>query len=144
MRSARHVARMGERRGAYRVLVGRPERKKPLGRPRRRWKDNIKMSLQEVGCWGMDWIELARDWERWRALENAVMKLRVPLYSYCCLCTCILIFRPSILKVAYILLLLSMYPYCCLCILIVRPCILKVVYIFLLFSMYSYCPSMYS
>jgi hypothetical protein len=64
MRSAGHVARMGERRVTYRVLVGRPERKKPLGRPRRRWEDNIEMGLQEVGCEGMDWIDLARDWDR--------------------------------------------------------------------------------
>ena len=59
MRWAGHVARMGERRGAFRVLVGKPEGKKPLGRPRRRWEDNIKMDLQEVGCEFMDWIELA-------------------------------------------------------------------------------------
>ena len=61
MRWARNVARMGERRGVYRVLVGKPERKRPLARPRRRWEDNIKMDLQEVGCGGMDWIELAQD-----------------------------------------------------------------------------------
>jgi hypothetical protein len=60
MRFAEHVARMGKRRGAYRVLVGRPEERRPLGRPRRRWEDNIKMDLQEVG-WGMDWINLAQD-----------------------------------------------------------------------------------
>ena len=59
MRLAGHVARMGERRGVYRVLVGKPEGKRPLGRPRRRWEDTIKMNLQEVGCGGMDWIELA-------------------------------------------------------------------------------------
>jgi hypothetical protein len=58
--------------------VGKPEGKRPLGRPRRRWKDNIKMDLQEVGCGGMDWIDLARDKDRWRALVNAVMNLRVP------------------------------------------------------------------
>jgi hypothetical protein len=63
---------MGEGTGVYRVLVGKPERKTPLGRPRRRWKDNIKMDLQEVGYGGMDWIELAQDRDRWRALVNAV------------------------------------------------------------------------
>jgi len=67
-----------ERRGVYRVLVGKPEGKRPLGRPRRRWEDNIKMDLQEVGCGGMDWIELAEDRDRWRALVYAVMNLRVP------------------------------------------------------------------
>ena len=69
---------MGKRRGMYRVLVGKPEGKRPLGRPRCRWEDNIKMDLQEVGCGGMDWIELAQDRDRWRALVNAVMKLWVP------------------------------------------------------------------
>ena len=64
MRWAGHVARLGERRGVYRVLVGKPEGKRPLGRPRRRWEDNIKMDLQEVGCGGMDWIELAQDREQ--------------------------------------------------------------------------------
>ena len=78
MRWAGHVARMGERRGVYRVLVGKPEGKRPLGRPRRRWDDNIKMDLEEVGCGGMDWIELAQDRGRWRALVSAVMNLRVP------------------------------------------------------------------
>jgi len=68
---------MGERRCVYRVLVGNPEGKKPLGRHRRRWEDNIKMDVQEVGCGGMEWIELARDWDRWRALVNAVMNHRV-------------------------------------------------------------------
>ena len=72
-----HVARMGEKRGVYRVLVGKPEGKRPLGRPRRSWKDNIKMDLQEVGCGGMDWIELAQNRGKWRALVNAVMNLRV-------------------------------------------------------------------
>ena len=73
-----HVARMGERRGVYRVLVGKSEGKRPLGRPRRRWEDNIKMYLQEVECEGMDWIDLAQDRDSWRALVNAVMNLRVP------------------------------------------------------------------
>jgi len=76
MRWVGHVARMGEWRGVYSVLVGKPEGKRPLGRPRRRWEDNIKMDLQEVGLWGMDWIELAQDRDRWRAFVNAVMNLR--------------------------------------------------------------------
>jgi hypothetical protein len=67
----------GEERGVYRVLVEKPEGKRPLGRPRRRWGDNIRMNLQEVGCGGMDWIGLAQDRERWRAIVNAVMNLRV-------------------------------------------------------------------
>ena len=78
MRWAGHVARMGEGRGAYRVLVGKPEGKRPLGRPRRRWVDNIRMDLQEVGCGYMDWIGLAKDRDRWRTLVSAVMNLRVP------------------------------------------------------------------
>jgi hypothetical protein len=73
-----HVAVMGEGRGVYRVLVGNPEGKIPLGTPRHRWEDNIKMDLQEVGCSGMDWIRLAHDRDRWQALVNAVMNLRVP------------------------------------------------------------------
>jgi len=72
------MARMGEGRGVYRVLVGKPEGKRPLGRPRHRWEDNIKMDLLAVGCGGMDWIELAQDRDRWRALVNAVINLRVP------------------------------------------------------------------
>ena len=75
---AGHVAHMGERRGVYRVLVGKPEGKRPLGRPKHRWEDNIKMDLQEVGSGGMYWIELAQDRDRWRALVNAVMNLQVP------------------------------------------------------------------
>jgi len=78
MRWAGYVVRMGERRGVYRVLVGKPKGKRPLGRPRFRWEDNIKMDLQEVGCEGMDWIELAQDKDRWRVLVNAVMNIRVP------------------------------------------------------------------
>ena len=75
---AGHVARMGEGRGVYRVLVGKPEGKRPMGRPRRRWVDNIRMGLQEVGCGYMDWIGLAQDRDRWRTLVSAVMNLRVP------------------------------------------------------------------
>jgi len=78
MRWAGHVARMGERRGIYRVLVGKPEEKRPLGRPGRRWEDNIKMDLQEEGCGDVKWIKLAQDSDRWRELVNAVMNLRVP------------------------------------------------------------------
>jgi len=78
MRWAWHVARMGEARGVYRVLVGKPEGKRQLGRPRRRWEDNIKMDLQEVGCRPMDWIELAQDVDRCRVLVNAIMSIRVP------------------------------------------------------------------
>jgi len=78
MRWAGHVAHKEEGRGMYRVLVGKPEGKRPLGRPWRRWKDNIKMDLQEVGCEGMDWIELAQDRDRWQALVNAVLNLQVP------------------------------------------------------------------
>jgi hypothetical protein len=73
-----HVACIGERRGVHRVLVGKPEGRRPLGKPRRRWEDNIKMDLQEVGCEGMDRIKLALDRDRWQALVNAVMKLWVP------------------------------------------------------------------
>jgi len=68
----------GERRGIYRVLVGKPEGKRPLGRARHRWEDNIKMDLQEVRCGGIDWIKLVQDSERWQALVNVVMNLRVP------------------------------------------------------------------
>ena len=78
MRWAGHVARMGERRGVYGVLVGKPEGKRSLGRPRLRWEDNIKMDHQEVGCVGMDWIELAKDRDSCRALVSAVIYLRVP------------------------------------------------------------------
>ena len=70
---------MGKRRGVYRVVMGKPQGKRILGRPRRGWEDSIKMDLQEVGCGGMDWIELAQDRDRWRALVNVAMNLRVPL-----------------------------------------------------------------
>ena len=69
---------MGKGRGVYRVLVGKPKGKRQLGRPRRSWEDTIKMDLQEVGCGGMDWIEVAQDRERWRALVNALMNHWVP------------------------------------------------------------------
>jgi hypothetical protein len=69
---------MGENRNAYRILVGKPEGKRPLGRPRRRWVDNIKMDLGEMGWVVMDWIDLTQDRGRWRALVNTVMNLRVP------------------------------------------------------------------
>ena len=72
-----HVALMGAKRGLYRVLVGKPEGKRPLGRPRHRWEDNTTMNFQEVGYGGMDWIELAQDRDRWREFVNAVMNLRV-------------------------------------------------------------------
>jgi len=78
MRWAGHVARMGEEMGVYRVLVGKPEGKRPLGRPRHRWVDNIRMDLQEVGCENTDWIRLAQDRDSWRTLMSAVMNLRVP------------------------------------------------------------------
>jgi hypothetical protein len=77
MRWAGHVARMGEKRDAYMILVGRREGRRALGRPRHTWEDNIKMDLQDVG-WGMDWLELAQDRDRWLALVKAVMNLRVP------------------------------------------------------------------
>ena len=78
MKWAGHVARMGEEMGTYRVLVGKLEGKRPLGRPRRRWVDNIRMDLQEVGCGYVDWIGLAQDRDRWRTLVSAVMNLRFP------------------------------------------------------------------
>jgi len=78
MRWVGHVACMGEEREVYRVLVGKPEGRRPLGRPRRRWVDNIRMDLQEVGCGYMDWFRLTQDRDRWRTLVSAVMNLRVP------------------------------------------------------------------
>jgi hypothetical protein len=77
MRWAEHVAWMGEEKGMYRVLVGKPEGQRPLERPRHRWDDNIKMELQEVGCGVMDWIELAQGTYRWHAIVNVIMNLRV-------------------------------------------------------------------
>ena len=73
-----NVARMGEERGVYMVLLGKPEGRRPMGRPRRRWVDNIRMDLQEVGCGYMDWIWLVQDMDSWRTLVSAVMNLRVP------------------------------------------------------------------
>jgi len=78
MRWAGDVARMGEDRGVHRVLVGKPEGKMPLGRPRRRWEDDIKVDLQEVGGGREDWMELAQDRDRWRALVGMVRNFRVP------------------------------------------------------------------
>jgi hypothetical protein len=78
MRWVGHVARMGEKRNAYRLLVGKPERKRPLGRPRRRWLDNIRMDLVKVRWGDVDWIGLAQDKDKWRALVNSVLNLRVP------------------------------------------------------------------
>jgi hypothetical protein len=70
---------MGEKRNAYGILVGKPEGKRPLGRPRRRWEDNIRMDLRDIEWGGMDWIDLAQDRDQWRALVNTVINLRVPL-----------------------------------------------------------------
>ena len=78
VRYVEHLARMGDRRGVYWVLVGKPEGKRPLGGPRHIWEDNIKLDLQELGCGGMDWIAVAQDRDRWRALVTAVMKIRFP------------------------------------------------------------------
>jgi hypothetical protein len=78
MRLTGHVAGMGEKSNAYRILVGKPEIKRPLGRLRHRWVDNIKLDLIEIGWDGVDWIDLAQDWDQWRALMNTVMNLRVP------------------------------------------------------------------
>jgi hypothetical protein len=78
MRWAGNVARMGEKRNAYRILVGKPEEKRPVGRPRRRREDNIRMDLGEIRWGGTDWIDLAQDRDQWRALVNTVINLRVP------------------------------------------------------------------
>jgi hypothetical protein len=78
MKRAGHVARMGEKRNTYRLLVGKPEGKRPLGRPRRKWVDNIRMNLGEVGWSDVDWIGLAKDRNRWRAVVNSVLNLWVP------------------------------------------------------------------
>jgi hypothetical protein len=78
MRWAGHVAQMRDKRNAYRLLVGKPERRRPLGRSRHRWLDNIRIDLVEVGWGGVDWSGLAQDRDRWRALVNAVMNFRVP------------------------------------------------------------------
>jgi hypothetical protein len=77
-RWAGHVVRIGEKRNAYKILVGKPEEKRPLGRPRCRWVDNIKMDLRGIGWDDMDWIDLVHDRDEWRALANTVMNLRVP------------------------------------------------------------------
>jgi hypothetical protein len=78
MRWVGHVARIGEKRNAYRIVVGKPGGKRPLGRPRRRWVDNIKMDLRDIRWDGMDWIDLPQDRDQWRALVNTAMNLRVP------------------------------------------------------------------
>jgi hypothetical protein len=78
IRWAGHVARMEEKRNAYRIFMGKPERKRPLGKPRRRWKDNIRMDVVEIGWGGMDWIDLAQDRYQWMGLVNTVMYVRVP------------------------------------------------------------------
>jgi len=78
MRWAGHVVRMGEERGVYRFLLGKLQGRRPLVRPRRRWVDNIRVDLQEVGCWYMDWIGLAQDRDMWRILVSEVMNIRVP------------------------------------------------------------------
>jgi hypothetical protein len=77
MRWAGHVARMGEERNMYRVFIGKPEGKGPLGRPRRRWEDGIRMDLREIGWGSVDWIQLAQDGDRWQALVNKAVNLRV-------------------------------------------------------------------
>jgi hypothetical protein len=78
MRWAGHAAPMGEKRNAYRIFLGKPERKRPLGRPRRRWVDNIRMDLREIGWDGVDWIDMVQDRDQWRALVSTALNLRVP------------------------------------------------------------------
>jgi hypothetical protein len=78
MRWTGHISRMGAKRNAYRLLVGNPEGKRPLGKPRHRWEDNIRADLKEMGWGGVDWIDLAQNRDMWRALVNMVMNLRVP------------------------------------------------------------------
>jgi hypothetical protein len=78
MRWAEHVARIGEKRNAYRLFVGKPEGRRSLGRPRRKWLDNMRMDFVQVGWCDVDWIGLAQDWDRWRALVSSVLNLRVP------------------------------------------------------------------
>jgi hypothetical protein len=78
MRWRRYAARIGEKRNAYRILVGKLEGKRPIGRPRRRWVDNIEINLREIGWGGMDWIDLAQNMEQWMAFVNTVMNFRVP------------------------------------------------------------------
>jgi hypothetical protein len=92
MRWAGHVARMEDKRNAYRILVGKPERKRTIGRPTHRWVDNIKIDFKEIGWDGMDWINLVQDRDQWRTLVNAVMNLRIPknagkFLSSCTICS---------------------------------------------------------
>jgi hypothetical protein len=82
MRWVGHVARMGEKRNAYMILVGKSEGKRPLGSPRRRWVDNIKMDLREIGWDGVDWMDMAQDRDKWRALGNTLLNLRVLEWLY--------------------------------------------------------------
>jgi hypothetical protein len=91
MRWAGYVARMGEKRNAYMILVRKPERKRPLGRPRRRWVDNIKMGLREMGWSGLDWIDLAQDGDQWKAIVYTVMNLRFPYNAEKFLCSCTIV-----------------------------------------------------
>jgi hypothetical protein len=77
-----HVARIGEKRSGWKLLVGKPEQRRPLGRPRRRWVDNVKMDTGEMGCGCVDWIGLARDRDRWRALVSSVTSLQERLHNF--------------------------------------------------------------